>query len=161
MHPNAKHFMHCHNHALNLVILSSCNSVPLFQNLMDMLKELTLFFKYSAKFKHILHDHLKSSDQEDFLADCVNGDLVLAKRRCQELPVLSDTHWFIQVDSIDCLLKHYRAVGEALEAVRNSSSSQSATDADSFLRRPLSLEFLVSAVICHHVLEGLSQLLSW
>ena len=71
LHPNARYLIHCHNHPLNLVIVASCNSVPDVQNFIDTLKELTLFFKHSARCKHILHDHLKSSAQEDFLADCV------------------------------------------------------------------------------------------
>ena len=107
---------------------------------MDTLKALTLFFKYSAKHKHILHEHLKSSAQEDFLADCVEGHLVPAKRRYEELPVPSDTRWLTRVDTIDCLLKNYRAVCEAVEAVWNSSSGQSANDVDSYLKRLLSFE---------------------
>lgn len=71
LYPNARYFTHCRNHALNLVIVASCKSVPDVLNFMDALKELTLFFKYSAKRKHILSDHLKSSAHEDFLADCV------------------------------------------------------------------------------------------
>ena len=55
-------------------------------------------------------------------------------------------------NSIDCLLKHYRAVCEAVESVRDSSTGQSASDADSFLKRQLSFEFLASAVICRHIL---------
>ena len=46
---------------------------------MDTLKELTFFFKYPAKHKHILHDHLLA--QKNFLADCVEGDLVPAKMK--------------------------------------------------------------------------------
>ena len=41
---------------------------------------------------------------------------------------------------------------EAVESVRDSSSGQSASDADAFLKRLLSFEFVASAVICHHVL---------
>ena len=67
------------------------------------------------------------------------------------LPVLSETRWLARVDSIDCLLRNYRAVCEAVEAMRDSSSSQSAYDADSYLNH-LSFEFFVSAVICRHVL---------
>lgn len=66
--------------------------------------------------------------------------------------MLSDTRWLTRVDSIDCLLSNYRAVCEAVEAVRNSSSGKSASDADSFLKRLLSFELLVSTVLCHHVL---------
>ena len=61
LHPNTRYLTHCHNHTLNLIIFASCNSLPDVQNFMDTLKALTLFFKYSAKRKHILLDHLKSS----------------------------------------------------------------------------------------------------
>ena len=122
LYPNAKYFTHCHNYALNLVIFASCHSVPNVQNFMETLKELTLFFKYSAKRKHIFSEHLKSS-QEYFLADCVDSDLV-SKRRYHGLPVLSDTCWLTRVDSIHCLLRNYRAVCEAIEEVRDSSSGQ-------------------------------------
>ena len=66
--------------------------------------------------------------------------------------MLSDTPWLTRVDSIDGLLKNYTAVCEVFEAVRNRSSGQSASNADSFLKRLLSFEFLVSAFICRHVL---------
>lgn len=68
------------------------------------------------------------------------------------LPVLSDTRWLTRIDSIDCLLKNYIAVCEALEEVRDSSSGQSACDADVFHKCLLSFEFSASAVICRHVL---------
>ena len=150
LYPHAKYFTHCRNHALNLVIIAGCNSVPDVRNFMDALKELTLFFKYSAKRKHILLEHLKSyKDQEDLLADCAEDDL-LSNKKCQGL--LSDTRWLTRVDSIDCLLHNYRAVCEAVEAIRDNSTGQSARDADSYLKRLLSFEFLVSAIICRHVL---------
>lgn len=66
--------------------------------------------------------------------------------------MLSDTWWLTRVDSINYLLKHYRAVCEAVESVRDSSTGQSASDASSFLKRLLSFEFLASAVICRHIL---------
>lgn len=50
--------------------------------------------------------------------------------------------------AIDCLLRNYRVVCEAVEEVRNSSSGQSANDADTFLSRLHSFEFFVSAVMC-------------
>ena len=64
---------HLHSSPKNARYLSS---VPDVRNFMDSLKELTLFFKYSAKCKHILHDHLKASAEENFLADCVEDDLI-------------------------------------------------------------------------------------
>ena len=60
--------------------------------------------------------------------------LIIDRLHYQGIPVLSDTPWLTQVDSIDCLLKNYRAVCEAVEAVQNSLSDESASDADSFLK---------------------------
>ena len=70
LYPNAKYFTHCHNHALNLVIVASCKSVPDIRNFMDAFKELTFFllFAYSAKRKHILQQHLKSEEDRGNLA---------------------------------------------------------------------------------------------
>ena len=86
---------------------------------------------------------------EGTLPDCFDEEEdPIPKRQYQGLPVLSDTRWLTRVDSINCLLQHYRAVCEAVESVRDSSTGQSASDADSFLKRLLSFEFLASAVIC-------------
>ena len=156
LYPNAKYLTHCRNHALNLVIVASCKNVPDIRNFMDSLKELTLFFSYSAKRKHILHAHMKSNEEhKNLLADCdpeKDDQGCIPKRKYKGLPVLSDTRWLTRIDSIDCLLNNYIAVCEALEEVRDSSSGQSASDADTFLKRLLSFEFLASAVICRHVL---------
>ena len=91
------------------------------------------------------------NDHEDLLAD-LHEEEIVPKRRYLGLPVLCDTRWLARVDSIHCLLKHYRAVCEALETVKERSCGQSASDADTFLKHLLSFEFLASAVICHHVL---------
>ena len=156
LYPNARYLTHCRNHALNLVVVASCNNVPDIRSFMDTFKSLTLFFKYSPKRKHILREHLKSSTQEDLLADAdeytERDPLEHTRTKYRGLPVLSETRWLARVDSIDCLLRNYKAVCEAVEAVRNSSSGQSANDADSFLNRLLSFEFFVCAVICRHVL---------
>ena len=49
LYPAAKYLTHCRNHALNLVIVASCNNVPDFRNFMSAFKELTFFFSYSPK----------------------------------------------------------------------------------------------------------------
>ena len=155
LHPTARYFTHCRNHALNLVIVASCNGVPDIHNFMDALKELTVFFKYSPKRKHILQDHLKST-HEDLLADCIWNDSesdIVEARNFRGLPLLSDTRWLTRVDSIQCLLQNYRGVCEAIEEVRNCSSGRSASDADSYLKRLMSFEFLASGIICHHILQ--------
>ena len=157
MYPSARYFTHCRNHALNLAIVASCNKVLDIRNCMNALKEITLFFTYSAKRKHILRTFLKDDKEQDLLADTmpddddVNDSDCIPNRKYQGLPILSDTRWLSRVDSIDCLLKDFKAVCEATEEIRNVSTGKSASDADSFLKRMLSFEFLVSAIISRHV----------
>ena len=126
---------------LKLVIVVSCQNVPDIRNFMDLLKELTLCFKYSAKQKYILKEHLKNDkDHEGLLADIIDLH-EQPKRQYLGLAVLCDTCWLSRVDSIHCLLKHYRAVCEALETVWERSSGQSASDGDTFLKYLLSFDF--------------------
>ena len=154
IYPQAKYFTHCRNHALNLVIVASCNEVPDIRNFMNVFKELTLFFSYSAKRKHILKMCLKDGKDSDLLADTLEEDeqCTIPDRHYRGLPVLSNTRWLTRVDSIDCLLRNFMSICKAVEEVRNLSSGQSASDAESFLKRLLSFEFIASAVISHHVL---------
>lgn len=65
LYPKAKYFTHCRNHALNLVLIAGCNNVPDIRNFLQSFKELTLFFKYSAKRRHILSEHIKSSNIQE------------------------------------------------------------------------------------------------
>ena len=93
-YPNARYFTHCRNHALNLFIVASCSSVPDIRNFMDSFKELTLFFSYSAKRKHILKHQLQN-DHENLLADSTNEEKepLIPDRKYRGLPVLSNTRW--------------------------------------------------------------------
>ena len=82
-------------------------NVPDIRNFMDAFRKLTLFFSYSAKRKQILKDQLQNGDHENLLADTTNeqdGPLV-PDRNYRGLPVLSDTHWLMRVDSMDCQLQ--------------------------------------------------------
>ena len=44
LYPNARYLTHCRNHALNLVVVASCNAVPDIRNFMDTLKSLIYSF---------------------------------------------------------------------------------------------------------------------
>ena len=164
LYPKAKYFTHCRNHALNLAVVASCNQVPDIRNFMNAFKELTLFFSYSAKRKHILRQCFNNpEDEQNMLADSDDwpldeGSDLIRKKKYHSLPVLSDTRWLTRVDSIDCLVRNYRAVCEAVEKVRDASSGKSNNDADSFLNRLLSFEFIVCAVVCRHVLAYMRPL---
>ena len=63
-------------------------------------------------------------------------------KKYRGIPVLSDTRWLTKVDSIDCLLKNFLHVCEAVEEIRECSSGQSAYDADTYLKRLMTFEFL-------------------
>ena len=137
IYPNAKYFTHCRNHALNLTIVASCKEVPDIRNFMNAFKELTLFFKYSPKRKHILCEHFKNDEYStNLLADTPDeesqADALIPNRRYCGLPVLSDTRWLTRVDSINCLLKHYGAICNTLEAIANCSSGHTASDTEAF-----------------------------
>lgn len=156
LYPKAKYYTHCRNHALNLVIVASCKAVTDIRRFMETLKELTLFFGNSAKRKHILLKHMSVQDQENLLADSMEDEdeeiMLIPKRRHRGIPVLSDTRWLSRVDSIDCMLQNYLPVCKAVEEIKQSSSGQSESDADSFLCRLMTFEFVASGVICHHLL---------
>ena len=92
------------------------------------------------------------SSNEDFLADIADDSLFLDKKY-SGLPVLSDTQWLTRIDSIQCLLRKYRAMCKAVQEVRDKSSGQNASDADSYIKRLMAFKFLISAVICQHVLQ--------
>ncbi len=157
LYPKAKYYTHCRNHALNLVIVASCNAVTDIRSFMNTFRELTLFFTYSSKRKHILRKHMSVQDQEDLIADSMDDDQEeenssVPERKYRGLPVLSDTRWLTRVDSIDCLLKNFLSICKAIEEIRECSSGQSSSDADSFLTRLMTFEFVASGVICHYIL---------
>ena len=60
------------------------------------------------------------------------------KKNSTELLVLSDTRWLSRVDSIHCLLKHYRSICEAFEAIKAQSVGTSASDANGLLQSLIS-----------------------
>ena len=91
--------------------------------------------------EHILKKCLRDGEDLNLLADTEEEDEQHA-----------DTRWLTRIDSIDCLLKNFKSICTAVEEVRDLSTGQSANDAESFLKRLLSFEFITAAVISHHVL---------
>lgn len=60
LHPKAKYFTHCCNHALVLSIVASCQYLGCEQPHGNV-KEVHTFLKYSAKWKHILGERMQPS----------------------------------------------------------------------------------------------------
>lgn len=155
MFPKAKYFTHCASHCLNLVIVASCTNVPEIRNFMNTFKELTLFFSYSAKRKHILKTHM-AKDVPDLLADTIDAQpeeiLLYDVSRRQSLPTLSDTRWLSRVDSLSTLLVNYGQIYDALQDVNDESSGQSAHDATSYMHAMQRFENIVVAVVTQYTL---------
>ena len=89
----------------------------------------------------MLGQHMQFSN-EGFLAEGADDTLGPVKKLCG-LPVQSDIRWLTRIDSIQCLVEEYRAVCEVVEEVRDTSSGQSANDAESYMKCLMGFEFLM------------------
>ncbi|CAC5376014.1 unnamed protein product [Mytilus coruscus] len=61
--PNAKYFVHCRSHCLNLVVVNSCQSVAVVRNFMAILGKITWFISASSKRKNIMKSVMKDAGQ--------------------------------------------------------------------------------------------------
>ena len=105
-----------------------------------------MFFKYSAKRKHILLEHLRNDKSSaNLLADSVVAVELIPTKHYRRLPMLSDTRWqreWIPSTAFLHIMEHC--------AVRTGSAGSSASDAEAFLKRLSSFKFLTSALTCHN-----------
>lgn len=60
--PSAE-YVHCYAHCLNLSVVKSCQ-LPLIRNMMDVVKEISYAFSYSAKRTSRFKTYLKGADDE-------------------------------------------------------------------------------------------------
>jgi len=161
--PQAKYFVHCRSHCLNLAIVASCSKVPDVRNFMDTFRSITFFFSASPKHKGILSEILSERAGNDLLADsgtiaktednpCEDVMALKVNRSRCSLPTLGDTRWLSRVDLISTLLCHYEAVHEAFEEVRLQSTGQSSHNTASYLYSMSAFSFIIAAVICQYIL---------
>lgn len=164
--PNCKYFTHCRSHCLNLAVVASCKDVPDVRNFMDKFGSVTWFFNGSAKRKELLRDQFGNQKTSELLADIDDSDLdvvdeggLISKSLMRHsLPTLSDTRWLSRVDSVSTLLGNYESVYKAMVNVRDQSTGSSSSDAQSYINTMEQFQFIVSAVVCQHVLAFIRPL---
>ena len=161
-YPQAKYFVHCRSHQLNLVMASSCKNVPEVRNFMGIVK-LSWFLAGSSKRKAVVIKVLKSrghhgkismkfdliTESEAYLFDC---DRVT-------MPSLCETRWLARVDTLSWLLENYSKTIKSLEEIAEVSSGQSASDAVSYIMSLTSFQYIICCVVVQFVL-GYSRPLS-
>ncbi|CAC5362837.1 unnamed protein product [Mytilus coruscus] len=102
--PNAKYFVHCRLHYLNLVVVNSCQSVAVVRNFMAILGKITWFISASSKRKNIMKSEMKNEGQIaiqfDLMFDQEEGLFSQEKRL---LPTLAEARWTSRTDTLTWL----------------------------------------------------------
>ncbi|CAG2234857.1 unnamed protein product [Mytilus edulis] len=154
---NAKYFVHCRSHCLNLVVVNSCQSVAVVRNFMAILGKITWFISASSKRKNIMKSVMKDEGQIaiqfDLMYDQEEGLFSQEKRL---LPTLAETRWTSRTDTLTWLLKHYDKVLDILDEIQNQTVGNS--DATSYKMTVLNFEILVVAVVTQFLLGYLRPL---
>ncbi|CAG2212940.1 unnamed protein product [Mytilus edulis] len=154
---NAKYFVHCRSHCLNLVVVNSCQSVAVVRNFMAILGKITWFISASSKRKNIVKSVMKDEGQIaiqfDLMYDQEEGLFSQEKRL---LPTLAETRWTSRTDTLTWLLKHYDKVLDILDEIQNQTVGNS--DATSYKMTLLNFEILVVAVVTQFLLGYLRPL---
>ncbi|CAG2228692.1 unnamed protein product [Mytilus edulis] len=154
---NAKYFVHCRSHCLNLVVVNSCQSVAVVRNFMAILGKITWFISASSKRKNIMKSVMKDEGQIaiqfDLMYDQEEGLFSQEKRL---LPTLAETRWTSRTDTLTWLLKHYDKVLDILDEIQNQTVGNS--DATSYKMTLLNFEILVVAVVTQFLLGYLRPL---
>lgn len=148
---------------MNLVISSTCGSVPEIRNLFGFLGTLTWFLGASAKQKIILQRYLALQD----IASIVVGDaadlpleeqeetdkLVLNSVK-KQVPKLCETRWSARVTTLSSVIAKYKAIYLALNDIAMESSTTDARiNALGHLKLLQSSSFFVSLVVAQFILS--------
>ncbi|XP_056017385.1 52 kDa repressor of the inhibitor of the protein kinase-like [Ostrea edulis] len=149
--PNAKYFVHCRSHCLNLVIVNSCQNIPVVRNFMAILGKITWFINGSSKRKNIMKSTLDLPAESNLEFDMLYDEeerVFDQEKRC--LPTLSETRWTSRVDTLTWLLKHYTKVLDILQEIENKTVGHS--DATVYSTTLQNFEILQVAVVTQFVL---------
>ena len=139
-------FSHCAAHRLNLCVVKSC-SIPSVSNMMCTADKVVRFFNNSPK---------RQSELEKTIAHCYSAE---KRTRLKEL---CRTRWVERHDAFQVFEELFLAITTTLEAIASRGGSswnrQSRADAESFLLAISRFEFIMSLVVCRHVLSYTKQL---
>jgi hypothetical protein len=149
-YPKALYF-HCAAHILNLCVVGACK-VQSVQNMMGILKEISLFFSNSPK---------RQQELERQIMEMTNSET--NKRKLVDL---CRTRWIARIEAFEVFESLFSAVVNSLEVIsegaRTGWNAESATMAKGLFHSIMTFEFLITLVVVKKVLgyiKGLTQLL--
>lgn len=135
--PSAE-YVHCYAHCLNLSVVKSCQ-LPLIRNMMDVVKEISYAFSYSAKRTGRFKTYLEGADDET--TEALEGR--------KKIKTLCETRWSSRADALHMFKDAYQLIIDTLGDL--------ATDGDKNavgLKRSMQdFGFLVCLTVCEHVLQ--------
>lgn len=142
LQPLAEYF-HCSSHRLNLA-LNGTSAVPEFRILMENIKSLGIFFKYSPKRSNVFRSQLP------------------AHIRIKKVRLLCETRWVERHTTMNEIKLLHPYILSTLESMVSSSSeydTKTITEASGLLRYLQSAPFIAAFVISEHML-GYTKTLS-
>ena len=165
------HYFHCASHRLNLT-LNATSKIQAFRILIENVKQLGIFFKYSPKRQGILKSILaQRSDQSGptkvhilLMSAVMAANSQLAKYFFDiQIKLLCETRWVERHTVMNDLLELYPYIMETLEVLQSAEhDSKTVTEASGLLTYLQSSRFLVSFMISTTMLsytKTISQLL--
>ena len=154
--PEAKYFVYCKSHRLNLVIVNTCSSVVEACNGMTILGKITRFVCGVSKRKAILKKKTQvQQDDKDLDFDLLyerEDALFGAAKRQKVMPKLAETRWTSMIVILSWLLVHYQSILNVLETIKAQLKGQAAADASSYHVVLLKFDFIVAAVMLQYTL---------
>ena len=134
-------YVHCRAHALNLVLVQSCEN-QYIRNMLGVVQKVTVFFRDSAK------RHLKLSES---IRDTEN----VAFKERSTLPLMSETRWSSRAVSLETFVGNYEGIQHALTDLSDSGDSTAHT-----LLASITTDDFVIALVVGDLLLGYINTLS-
>ncbi|XP_011409319.1 PREDICTED: uncharacterized protein LOC105316201, partial [Amphimedon queenslandica] len=135
-------YIHCHAHALNLVLVKSVKSVPIAAEFFALLEALYVFFSPTKA-----HDVFMEKQSQ-----------LHPEKQPMELQKLSDTRWVCRFAAVNAICCTYDSVLLSLEEISVSHDAAKAIEARGLYHQVRSFTFLVSLVTFDRILTCTKQL---
>ena len=154
-------YHHCRAHVLNLVVASTCKSLPEIRNLFDSVSQLTWFLGGSAKRNAIVFRYLPQDDTSKLVvSDDSDNELMISETlidkasRKHLVPKLCETRWTARVDTLSALTAEYKCITQSLGDIQTESTvSDARLKAESYLGMLQSSPFIVALFVAQHILS--------
>ena len=134
-------YIHCYSHRLNLAVAASC-SIQYVRNVLDQIKELSFFFKFSEPRQKMLDLSI-----ENHAPDCLKRKL---KNGCH-------TRWVEHITGLDDFEDLYVSIVSCLEPMSINEgrvcNRETSTKALSFYKLIASFDFITNLVLTRSILD--------